>query len=325
MAAPSRIRPIMQVQEAPPYSLQADHHCAAEFPCNLSLAVDLYGLRVDVRTNDASLLESFPAHLPVGWQPANTNCVDRVYTVRAIKERGADRESRFVLWQDDRLLADLDDRWNSLQILENDLERYVAECAPHRVFVHAGVVGWRGRAIVIPGKSFSGKSSLVATLCQLGADYYSDEFAVLDFRGRVHPYCRPLHLREAIPHVAVPGQVNSSRPATPKPLPIGLVVLTWFQSNAAWNPQLLSPGRSLLHLMANTMCTQHRPQMALDFLRQSLRSACIIQSPRGEASSVAHTLLALASGEGFFADIGTLPTSDGDSQRSTPESSHEPR
>ena len=57
-----------------------------------------------------------------------------------------------------------------------------------RVFVHAGVVGWKGHAIVIPGRSRSGKTTLVAELVKAGAEYYSDEFAVLDAEGRVHPF-----------------------------------------------------------------------------------------------------------------------------------------
>ena len=55
---------------------------------------------------------------------------------------------------------------------------------------HAGVVGWRGRAIVIPGRSHAGKSTLVAELVRRGAVYYCDEFAVLHETGRVHPYRR---------------------------------------------------------------------------------------------------------------------------------------
>ena len=72
---------------------------------------------------------------------------------------------------------------------------YVAEEARRGVFVHAGVVGWKGRALVLPGKSGAGKTTLVAELIRAGATYYSDEYAVLDERGRVHPYARPLAVR----------------------------------------------------------------------------------------------------------------------------------
>src|SRR5688500_445713 len=45
----------------------------------------------------------------------------------------------------------------------------VAEHAVDRVFIHAGVVGCRGRAVVIPASSFRGKTTLVAELVKRGA------------------------------------------------------------------------------------------------------------------------------------------------------------
>src|SRR4051795_2847365 len=38
----------------------------------------------------------------------------------------------------------------------------IPDRSPRRVFIHAGVVGWNGGAILIPGASFSGKTRLVA-------------------------------------------------------------------------------------------------------------------------------------------------------------------
>jgi hypothetical protein len=65
-----------------------------------------------------------------------------------------------------------------LDAFENHLQLWVAEGAPRHAFVHAGVVGWRGRAMVIPRSSHSGKSTLAAALIRAGATYYSDEYAV---------------------------------------------------------------------------------------------------------------------------------------------------
>ena len=82
-----------------------------------------------------------------------------------------------------------------LDQLARDLMVHVANYAPDRVFLHAGVVAWRGRALVLPGTSFAGKTTLVAELVRAGATYYSDEYAVLDALGRVHPYARELQMR----------------------------------------------------------------------------------------------------------------------------------
>ena len=83
-----------------------------------------------------------------------------------------------------------------MESLESDMQRFVAEMAHRRVFVHAGVVGWQGKAIIIPGRTFTGKTTMVAELVRAGATYYSDEYAVFDLQGRVHPYARPLGMRE---------------------------------------------------------------------------------------------------------------------------------
>src|SRR4051794_20574153 len=49
---------------------------------------------------------------------------------------------------------------------------------------------------VIPRVSHSGKTTLVAALVRAGATYYSDEYAVFDAQGSVHPYARPLGIRD---------------------------------------------------------------------------------------------------------------------------------
>jgi hypothetical protein len=83
-----------------------------------------------------------------------------------------------------------------LGALESELDGRIALlAAPQRIFMRAGVVGWRGRAILITGAvEESERSALVAALLRAGGSYYSDRYAVLDADGRVHPYARPLWL-----------------------------------------------------------------------------------------------------------------------------------
>src|SRR5262249_17082640 len=48
-----------------------------------------------------------------------------------------------------------------LHWLGQHIDSTVARRSGQMLFVHAGVVGWRGLAIIIPGRSLTGKSTLV--------------------------------------------------------------------------------------------------------------------------------------------------------------------
>jgi len=63
--------------------------------------------------------------------------------------------------------------------------------------VHAGVVAQGSSAIVVPGSSGTGKSTLVAACVAAGFSYVSDEALCLDSRGsRVVAYPRPMLLSD---------------------------------------------------------------------------------------------------------------------------------
>ena len=99
----------------------------------------------------------------------------------------------------------------ALEILDSQLRIHIGEHSPEGIFVHAGVVGHLGRALVIPGVSFAGKTTLVRELVRAGAIYYSDEFAVIDVEGRIHPYAKPLSIREDGGYVQVDHDVGMLR------------------------------------------------------------------------------------------------------------------
>lgn len=179
----------------------------------------------------------------------------------------------------------------ALTLLENQLRIYIGLHAPNRIFVHAGAVANEGRAIVIPGPSFSGKSSLVLALVRAGAVYYSDEFAVIDEQGLVHPYPKSLSLRDN-------GELHGDHSvehfggvAGEQPVRIGAVALTTYRPTAAWRPIRLSPGRGALAMLANTVAAIQRSQEALRVVTRALERAVILESERGEADEIAHELL----------------------------------
>ena len=154
------------------------------------ISFNSYGVRMGVRVNDPAVMEQILPRLPLGWTPARSPVVDELFSVYCGGASSGSRVRHFNLLYrgGDRLVRTLDHGAHLAEI-EGQLRFCVAEKATRRVFLHAGVVAWNGGAILIPGRSHSGKSRLVEALVHRGATYYSDEYAVLDARGRDRRGC----------------------------------------------------------------------------------------------------------------------------------------
>jgi hypothetical protein len=257
------------------------------------ICLDAYGLRIGVRVNEPEMLEQVTARLPPSWQPARPPFVDQLYSLK-VGGSGARANVRnyTLLYHGLTRIARTMILSEALDALENHLQMLVADQARDRVFVHAGVVGWNGRAILVPGRSYSGKSTLTAALLRAGARYYSDEFAVLDRQGLVHPYARLLALRqpEGQPVERCAPEKLGSR-AGAEPLPVGLVALTQYQPGARWAPRPLSQGRGLLEMLPHTMSARRDPERALTTLEPVASRARILKGVRGEADETAQALM----------------------------------
>src|SRR5262245_22266768 len=200
-----------------------------------SICFTSYGVRVGIRVNRRGVLKQVLSHLPPGWKPSRSRKVDRLYSfLIGAKESPGRRRRLNLLYADDNRVAGTPTLDQVIDALESDLQLFVADTAPRRVFIHAGVVALQGKAVVIPGRSFSGKTSLVAALVKAGAIYYSDEYAVIDEKGLVHHYARPLSIREnGYLGKAKRYQVEAlGGRSGVKPLPVGLVVVSTYKSGA---------------------------------------------------------------------------------------------
>lgn len=256
--------------------------------------VDAYGVRIGIRVNRPAILDRLAGILPPGWKPSRSAAVDQMFSLRIGGETRTRARAYNLVYSGVARRARTLDLDEALAILEAELRQHVAAAATRRVFVHAGVVGWSGRALVLPGRSGAGKSTLVAALVRAGATYYSDEFAVLDGRGRVHPFAKPLSLRDAEGGGArsVTAEALGARSGT-GPLPVGLVVLSSYRAAARWRPARLTPGPALLDLLAHTVPIRKRPEPSLDALSAMVAKAVVIKSRRGEAEAMAPLLLRL--------------------------------
>lgn len=249
--------------------------------------ISTYGMSITLDAPDDRLLTHLVDRLPPRWQESTLESVDRRYVLSPLRDFGED--GAFRLSADDCGLVD-GTLGATLEMFGNDIQQYVAEMSPNRIFVHAGALGWNGRAILLPGQSGSGKSTLVAELVRAGATYYSDEYAVLDEYGRVYPYPRPLSMRSAGARIAIAPE-DLGQVAGDEPLPVGLIVLSTFMPGAAWRPEIVSPGRAVLELIAHTVAIRNRPKAAMAALRSIVAGANVLLGQRGEAASLAPELL----------------------------------
>ena len=163
---------------------------AARRPGTLRCAA--YGVAVEIHVDDHRLLPSVRQRCPPGWKPA-PRAVPRA-TLGVIHRQGLSVEV------DGLEVATGLSHLAALDVLESELQLLVDRHAQPHVIVHAGVVSNGGQAIVLPGRSGAGKTTLVRALVAAGARYYSDEYAVLDALGQVHPYARRPSVRTSRGH-----------------------------------------------------------------------------------------------------------------------------
>jgi hypothetical protein len=246
-----------------------------------------FGVRFELSASEPKLLQEALTYLPLGSKRCVGVLVGPRYSlVRSATTFQSDKTTH-QLYRDGRRLFTCADQRELLERFGSLVSIHVAEASLKRTFVHAGVVGWGKSAILIPGRSFSGKTSLVAALVRAGATYYSDEFAVVDKRGMVYPYARPLQVREN-------GSYRQTRRAVEeiggvagkRPLPVGLVVVSRYKAGARWAPRQLSPGRGLLKILDNTVSARRSPAIALSTLQQLVSDAVIVKGVRGEVAQV---------------------------------------
>jgi hypothetical protein len=199
----------------------------------------------------------------------------------------------FHLFQNGELTNHSDSEYILFKYFNAVLRVTVAENAVDTVFVHAGVVGLNSKAVIFPGRSFRGKTTLVKALIELGAVYYSDEYAVIGIDGRVSPYPRDLSLRSYFveyDEVEVPAAEFGATIAE-SPAGIGAVVITEFEEHSVWEPQKLTVGEGILETIPHTIPIKADTEMSLKILNLAYSNAIIAKSNRGDVKRDAVQIL----------------------------------
>jgi hypothetical protein len=257
------------------------------------LSFEAFGVIIGIRTNDRNLLKVLLPYLPSPRKPLSRPAVDKLYSMIGGGLSVQRNIRRFhLLYGNVQMLARSAELSDVLDILRSDMNFYVAENAARRLFVHAGTVGWKGRAIVIPGASLSGKTTLVQEFLRAGATYYSDEFAVLDGQGFLHPFAAALSVRrENSDRQEMRPPTEFSDAIGARSLPIGCVLATTYRPGARWRFKAVTKGQGVFALLANTVAARKDPFTTLSTLSSAVARAEIFKSERGEAKDMVDEVL----------------------------------
>ncbi len=203
----------------------------------------------------------------------------------------SDGTHRFV--RRDGMTVAGDDASAAADALTDHLHTAVANRSTKGLFVHAGVFSIEDRLVLAPGPSHAGKSTLVAAAVRRGATYFSDEFAIVDTEGKVHPYPRPLSVRTVGGSKRLHPRTDLDGTVATGPRPVALILATRFESGISWQPESLVGARAALPIIANTIHARRQAESTMRIAAGLARKALVLEGPRGEAEKLLDELMGL--------------------------------
>jgi hypothetical protein len=256
--------------------------------------VSLFGVHLAVACDSDAVAAALDRYV-LPWLPRaalDTGRADRVVDVRQMSPGGAGLE----IAVDGVAVAVVPSPLAAIPHVQRALDEAFVRCQSEVAVVHAGVVAHEGRAIILPAETHAGKSTLVAELVRQGGVYCSDEYALIDAGGRVHPYPRAILLREEL------GDDQSPRLAAElggtvahEPVRAGLIVGVRRVAGAALDLTPTTQAEAVLLLLRNTPHElADAPWILAPIARAVEGTACYV-GVRGEAAGAAASILALAS------------------------------
>jgi hypothetical protein len=249
-----------------------------------SVILEAHGCVVEL-TGPSAALESARALLPSNYMPISRQ-PERSWSI-------TENDDGWRVSDSDGELTRRQDREGAINLALSGLELWVAEHAREVIFLHAGCVEVDGRAIVLPGYTLSGKTSMTAALVRAGARYLSDEYAILNGEGLVLPYARPLSIRRDSGHTVTrlaPEEIGMRAPDDA--IRVGLFALLRYDP-AGWEVGRLSRAHSIVALLTQTVPARSRALEAASALELATDGALTVQGTRGDATEAATALLTM--------------------------------
>jgi len=255
-------------------------------------SVSLLGMRLAVGGDSPAIARVLDRYV-LPWLPREA--FDAVSADRRVEVRAARDGASLEVLVDGVVTEAAPSLQDVVTRVQRALDDAVVQHQRRVAIVHAGVVAHEGRALLLPGPSRAGKSTLVAELLRRGALYLSDEYALIDPEGRAHPYPRPLLLRGEAGDDALRLATELDSTALQEPIPVGLILGVTYSTDAAIALEPISQGEGLMLLLRNTPQVLADQPWILGPLERAVGEATCYMGHRGDARAAAAAILALAS------------------------------
>lgn len=196
MRSGSRAPPRVHVIDAGNRRLQRATHEYSELG---TTRLSLLGIPIRIECNDPGIAERLAVCYAFARNDDAPNgaIAPPTASLSVLEATVERRGSRWHVRVDGRATRSEEEPIATVRTLNHELLHGVMLRAPERCFVHAAVVTWQGRAIVIPGRSRAGKSTLALACVLAGAAFLSDELLAFDpARGTAGAFPRAIKIRD---------------------------------------------------------------------------------------------------------------------------------
>lgn len=256
-------------------------------------ALECMGVSIGITSNNPAFQNRVEKEmceiLPLQFKFIGHEHID--YLIKVTK--GEHQAKEWIIYFEDEEIGRSFDKEIIYDLLVSRIRATVAEFTKDYVFLHAGAVSWKNKVLILPGKSRAGKTTLISELIRRGWEYFSDEFAILDNSGLVHPFTKKLSVRGIIDEHRqkdLPVESFGGRKAV-APLPAAYILLTNYKENLKRiKIKTTSAGSGVMANLANSISIRQNPSLVLEVLSVIASQTLVIEGNRGEAAEFADFL-----------------------------------
>lgn len=257
----------------------------------LTIDFSFYGLGCRLYFDNPKLSAKLIHLLPPYHQLLKNRSPEQIFRLITIMGE----EANGLFWNDERILQFQSIDETVFEAIESKIQYLMAAALPPKMYLlHAGAISIGEIGILIPGNSFSGKTTLTREFLKAGAEYFSDDCAIIDQNGMLYPYSKTLSIRNGFEQGKIVEAESIGAKMASQPVPVRLIILAEYAEGSTWINSEITQGKAVWELSKNlffpTTMTLY-PKETLQTLANVANRSKTFYGKRGEAREVVRQVL----------------------------------